>query len=300
MSDRHKDIRGDISVAIDRGESTGLMTPLLIGEDSRHRAALTDLAVELAARAAGFRRSLPEGVRAALADMVRAMNCYYSNVIEGHDTHPIDIERALKNDYSTDARKRDLQLEAKAHIIVQRWIDSGGLKGRTVTADGICEVHRRFGEMLPEDLLWLDDPDTGERDLDTLLNHLPVRCRAFNGDLKLRIRLEVTDQFYYPDCMVFCGPGDQARHWREDPLVLGEVMSASTEDVDRGDKLVAYTTHVPTLQEYILIEQAMMRVEVYRRASGWQKEILGPDDMLRLESIAFEIQMRALYRRVEF
>ena len=136
--------------------------------------------------------------------------------------------------------------------------------------------------------------------LSALLNHLPVRCRAFNGDLKLRIRLEVTDQFYYPDCMVFCGPGDQARHWREDPLVLGEVMSASTEDVDRGDKLVAYTTHVPTLQEYILIEQAMMRVEVYRRANGWQKEILGPDDMLRLESIAFEIQVSALYRRVEF
>ena len=73
-----------------------------------------------------------------------------------------------------------------------------------------------------------------------------------------------------------------------------------TEDVDRGDKLVAYTTHVPTLQEYILIEQAMMRVEVYRRANGWQKEILGPDDMLRLESIAFEIQVSALYRRVEF
>jgi hypothetical protein len=41
------------------------------------------------------------------------MNCYDSNLIEGHDTHPIDIERALKNDYSKDARKRDLQLEAK-------------------------------------------------------------------------------------------------------------------------------------------------------------------------------------------
>ena len=47
------------------------------------------------------------------------MNCYYSNLIEGHDTHPIDIERALKNDYSQDAHKRDLQLEAKAHIAVQ-------------------------------------------------------------------------------------------------------------------------------------------------------------------------------------
>jgi hypothetical protein len=42
------------------------------------------------------------------------MNCYYSNLIEGHDTHPVDIERALKNDYSKDARKRDLQLEARS------------------------------------------------------------------------------------------------------------------------------------------------------------------------------------------
>ena len=67
------------------------------------------------------------------------MNCYYSNLIEGHDTHPVDIERALKDDYSADAKKRDLQLEAKAHITVQQWIDEGGLNGRAVTAD----VHPR-------------------------------------------------------------------------------------------------------------------------------------------------------------
>ena len=47
---------------------------------------------------------LPEGVMTALADLVRAMNCYYSNLIEGHDTHPVDIERALKNDYSADPK----------------------------------------------------------------------------------------------------------------------------------------------------------------------------------------------------
>jgi hypothetical protein len=41
----------------------------------------------------------------------------------------VDIERALKEDYSQDARKRDLQLEALAHIAVQKWIDGGGLKG---------------------------------------------------------------------------------------------------------------------------------------------------------------------------
>ena len=157
MSDYPADIKADI----DRGESTGLMEPLLIGESSRHRSHLTDLTVELAARAAGFRRSLPGGVRTALAGLVRAMNCYYSNLIEGHDTHPVDIERALRNDYSADARKRDLQLEARAHITVQRWIDADGLSGQAVTVEGIREVHRRFGELLPEDLLWVEDPDSG-------------------------------------------------------------------------------------------------------------------------------------------
>ena len=147
----------------DRGESVNLMEPLLVSESSRHRAPLTDLAVELAAKSAGFRRSLPDGMLAALADLVRAMNCYYSNLIEGHDTHPVDIERALKNDYSADARKRNLQLEAKAHITVQKWIDEGGLTGRAATADGLCEIHRRFGELLPEDLLWAEDPESGER-----------------------------------------------------------------------------------------------------------------------------------------
>ncbi|MBV8453676.1 MAG: Fic family protein, partial [Deltaproteobacteria bacterium] len=72
------------------------MEPLLVAEGSRFRGELTDLAIDLAARSAGFRRSLPEGIIAALADLVHSMNCYYTNLIEGHDTHPIDIERALK------------------------------------------------------------------------------------------------------------------------------------------------------------------------------------------------------------
>ena len=99
MNETDMDMKEDIYAA-DRGESVDLMEPLLVSESSRRRAALTDLVVELAAKAAGFRRSLPEGVLRALADLVRAMNCYYSNLIEGHDTHPVDIERALKNDYS--------------------------------------------------------------------------------------------------------------------------------------------------------------------------------------------------------
>jgi Fic family protein len=94
---------------------------------------------------------------------VRAMNCYYSNLIEGHDTHPIDIERALKKDYSTDPHKRDLQHEAQAHIAVQQWIDSGSLTGRTMAMESIQEVHRRFCDLVPEAMLWVENPDTKER-----------------------------------------------------------------------------------------------------------------------------------------
>ncbi len=158
----------------DRGELVSLMEPLLIGDGSRHRGEITDLALELTQKAAGFRRSLPPSLLASLADLVRSMNCYYSNLIEGHDTHPVDIERALKNDYSKDTRKRDLQLEAKAHITVQKWIDGGGLKGGlAIKAEGIQEVHRRFCELLPEDLLWVEDPATKEK-----LRVVPGELRA--------------------------------------------------------------------------------------------------------------------------
>jgi Fic family protein len=140
-----------------------MMEPLLIGESSRHRGALTDLALDLAQKSSGFHRSLPASLLSSLAVLVRAMNCYYSNLIEGHDTHPVDIERALKNDYSKDAAKRDLQREATAHIAVQKWIDEGGLKGRAVTAEGIREIHRRFCELLPEELLLVEDRKTKRR-----------------------------------------------------------------------------------------------------------------------------------------
>jgi Fic family protein len=163
MSTCKPDMKAATSTLMDRHEDVAAMEPMRIGEGSRHRDELTDLVVELTGRATGFRRSLPEGVHAALAELVRAMNCYYSNLIEGHDTHPVDIERALKNDYSADAARRNLQQEAAAHIAVQAWVDDGALAGRATSADGIQEVHRRFCQRLPDDLLWMEDPDTGER-----------------------------------------------------------------------------------------------------------------------------------------
>ena len=143
-------MKEDIIKVIDRGEAVSMIEPLLISGTSEHRAHLNDLALDLATHAARFRGSLPKYVEHSLVDLVRAMNCYYSNLIEGHDTHPVDIERALKGDYSSNIKQRNLQLEAKAHITVQRWIDEGGLKDHAASREGLCEIHRRFCELLPQ------------------------------------------------------------------------------------------------------------------------------------------------------
>ncbi len=148
-----------------QGEHVSAMEPLRIGEGSRFRPRLTEMAFELGQRAASFRSSLPPALLDSLATLVRGMNCYYSNLIEGHNTHPVDIERALKNDYSQDPVKRNLQLEAAAHIAVQEWIDSGGLStaGAATQPAALREVHRRFLEKLPPELRWVEDPETGRR-----------------------------------------------------------------------------------------------------------------------------------------
>jgi Fic family protein len=93
------------------------------------------------------------------------MNCYYSNLIEGHNTHPRDIDRALAADYSSDPRRLDLQLEARAHIEVQQMIDERAedLPRPPASRAFIEWTHREFCTRLPESLLVVENPDTKER-----------------------------------------------------------------------------------------------------------------------------------------
>jgi Fic family protein len=149
---------------IDRGENIALMEPVKLSETVPGRNELADMSFELAQASTALRSSLADQIVKSLADLVRGMNCYFSNLIEGHDTHPVDIERALRHDYSEDPKQRNLQLEAAAHMSVQHWIDSGGLDGGlALTIDGIKEIHRRFCEQMPDELLVVSDPDTGEQ-----------------------------------------------------------------------------------------------------------------------------------------
>ncbi|MEO6013710.1 MAG: Fic family protein [Devosia sp.] len=124
---------------------------------------LTDLVLMLVERASEFRGQLNPVLRASVGDLVRSMNCYYSNLIEGHQTTPLDIDRAMAGDYAAQPEKRNLQLEARAHIEVQAMIDAGHLPHDVVSVEAITWMHREFRERLPKDLLWAKNPQTGDR-----------------------------------------------------------------------------------------------------------------------------------------
>ena len=142
-------------------ENPALMEPMLPHEAERR---LEDLAVELVSRASALAGNLNPAVQRSMGEFVRSMNCYYSNLIEGHDTHPREIDRALARDYSTEPGRRALQLEAVAHIELQRRIDEGkDEKGEAASTKYVLWLHREFCERLPEELLWVEDPDTHKR-----------------------------------------------------------------------------------------------------------------------------------------
>ncbi|MDB5370675.1 MAG: Fic family protein [Roseomonas sp.] len=125
--------------------------------------ALRVLAFLLASEAGALAGRLAPATVTAVGDLVRRMNCYYSNLIEGHDTRPVDIERALRADLATEPRRRDLQLEATAHIALQAAIDAGELDGFATPSALMMEIHRRFYEKLPETLRVVEERSSGRR-----------------------------------------------------------------------------------------------------------------------------------------
>ena len=137
----------------DLGENVSKMEPLLIPRESEAYHCLLDIEFELMAKSTALKSAIPADIVEALAILVRTMNCYYSNLIEGHNTHPVDIEKAMAKDFSHDKTKRDLQLEACAHIEVQRWLEKGELNDPVTSAEGLKQIHEHFCKLLPNDLL---------------------------------------------------------------------------------------------------------------------------------------------------
>ena len=142
-------------------ENITLMEPLLPPEGMGE---LNDLAIDLVSKASSFAGMLNPVVSESIGNLVRSMNCYYSNLIEGHDTHPRDIDRAMAEDYSSEPKKRALQKEAVAHIAIQKLIDEDKTpEFYPLSSEYGRWIHEEFCTRLPEELLWVKNPDTGEK-----------------------------------------------------------------------------------------------------------------------------------------
>ena len=118
--------------------------------------AIGDIVAELSAATATLGKALHPRTAANLAALVRIMNAYYSNLIEGHNTRPKDIERALAGNLDADGDRRALQLEATAHVRVQAEIDKMAAEGRLpepASTTFIQWLHREFYRDTPAELL---------------------------------------------------------------------------------------------------------------------------------------------------
>jgi Fic family protein len=135
------------------------MEPLMPEEGNKD---LEDLAIDITIKATNLNQQLKPQVIEAIGNLVCSMNCYYSNLIEDHYTHPIDIEKALKEDYSTIPEKRELQLEAKAHIEVQKLIELNIKESDFLSPEYIKWIHREFYTRLPLEIRQVENPKSGE------------------------------------------------------------------------------------------------------------------------------------------
>lgn len=137
-----------------------------------------------------------------------------------------------------------------------------------------------------------------------LRNHLRgTPCRSFIADMKVRV--EQAGAYYYPDVVVTCSGRDTGADAPKDyltaPALIVEVLSPSTETIDRREKMRAYAM-LESLQEYVLVDSQSRQVEVYRKlaAGGWEQWIWSPGETVRLDSVDLALEFVEIYEDVVF
>lgn len=124
-------------------------------------------------------------------------------------------------------------------------------------------------------------------------------CRVFLSALKVRLELADEVIHYYPDVFVTCDPRDTERYFKRHPRVIVEVLSFSTERLDRREKFWNYQ-QVESLEEYVLVASHYREVTVFRRVNGWRPEVLiRPEEELHLASLDFRMPLAAVYEDLD-
>ena len=130
-----------------------------------------------------------------------------------------------------------------------------------------------------------------------LMTKVPDTCQVFTAELKLQVKTNETERYYYPDVFVSCDETDRDPYFRTSAVLIVEILSPSTERLDRTEKFEAYKKSV-ALMEYVLLSQDAMELEIFRRRTSWQRELFLRDSIVTFESIGMSTNVETFYRRV--
>ena len=126
-------------------------------------------------------------------------------------------------------------------------------------------------------------------------NHLKnTPCEPFGSDMKLK----VNNNFFYPDVMVDCHFDNSEPYFTETPIIIVEVLSKATRKTDETLKLMTYI-NIPSLKEYVLIEQDIVDIQVLRRSQGSIPQHYFLGDEITFESINLTLSVEEIYYRVQ-
>ena len=181
------------------------------------------------------------------------------------------MSSVLKNNFTTvEQYLQDELSRATKHELIEG--DIYAMAGASVNHERISlNISRKFG------------------------NHLEGSpCEPFGSDMKVK----VANNFFYPDVMVDCHFDESQPYYTQTPTIIVEVLSKSTRRIDQTIKRIAYL-NIASLQEYVLIEQDFVDIEVMRRSEGWQSKHYFLGDELTFAAIDLTLSVAEIYLRVQ-
>jgi Fic family protein len=177
------------------------MTPLL----PENVDDLQDLALEVLQKSAALGSRQHNITLNTLRELLRIINSYYSNLIEGHNTHPYDIVRAMQKEYDSEPAKRNLQLESVAHITMQKDMERRLREEPEIRMTGrafLCYLHREFYRQLPAEFQVVTNPEKGRKSIvvpgELREESVKVGYHQPPGHSSLKAFLDRFDEFYEP------------------------------------------------------------------------------------------------------
>ncbi len=123
-------------------------------------------------------------------------------------------------------------------------------------------------------------------------------CKVLSENMKIRLSKAITG-FFYPDVLVYCNKHkDDTEYYKHLPIILVEVLSKSTRKNDLSTKKMYYF-NIPSLEEYVVIEQDLCEIQVFRKSDGWQSTVYFLGDEINFESIDVTLSVEDIYYQVD-